>query len=414
MKKYLKGIGIKSKKAFKDLKDTNFKKINRILITYNNELKKNQNKIIKENEKDEKNCKRNDLVDRLILNKNKIDDIRHSINEIIKFKNPLGKITAKWKRPNGLIIKKVTIPIGVIGVIYESRPDVTPFVSALCLKSGNVSILRGGSEAYFSNKILSNLFRDSLKKNKLNKDCVQFVNKKSRAVVDHLLSKMSDYIDVIVPRGGKNLVRKVKKLSKVNVIGHLEGNCHIYIDKDSNIDMAKKVVLNSKMRRTSICGAAETLLVDKRCTKSNIKEIIEELIFSGCEVVADEKINKLFGNRLKSANQSDWKTEYLAPKISAKVVNGVYGAIDHILHYGTMHTDSIITKNKKTAKIFLDGVNSSIAIHNASTQFADGGEFGFGGEIGISTNKLPPRGPVGIDQLTSYKYILEGKGTIRS
>jgi glutamate-5-semialdehyde dehydrogenase len=225
---------------------------------------------------------------------------------------------------------------------------------------------------------------------------------------------MSNYIDVIVPRGGKNLVRKVKKFSTVNVIGHLDGNCHVYIDKDAKLEMAKKVVLNSKMRRTSICGAAETLLIDTKCMKSHAIPIIKELIFLGCEVVVDKKLNQLFQNKLKLAKDVDWKTEYLKAKISIKTVKGVEDAIAHILKYGTMHTDAIITNNKKTAKLFLNGVNSAIAIHNASTQFADGGEFGFGGEIGISTNKLPPRGPVGINQLTSYKYIVEGKGSVRS
>ena len=414
MKTYLKNIGINSKIAFKNLSNEDYIKRNKILDTFNKELGKNKNKIIKENSKDIRGCKREDLIDRLILDKSKIENIQNSINEIKKFTNPLGKVITKWKRPNGLTIKKISIPIGVIGVIYESRPDVTPFVSALCIKSGNVAILRGGSEAYFSNRILSNLFRDSLKKNNVNQNCIQFINKKSRTVVDYLLSGMSDYIDVIVPRGGKGLVSKVKKFSKVSVIGHLEGNCHVYVDKDSSLQMAKKVVLNSKMRRTSVCGAAETLLIDKKCLKSHGIPIIEELIFSGCEVVADKKINKLFGNTLKIAREIDWKTEYLNPKISAKTVDGVKEAVDHILRYGTMHTDSIVTNNKKTAQLFLNGINSSIAIHNASTQFADGGEFGFGGEIGISTNKMPPRGPVGIDQLTSYKYIVEGKGSIRS
>jgi len=414
MKQYLKNIGINSKNAFRNLNSIDFNKRNKILETYNKELGKNKDKIIRENTKDINNCKREGLVDRLIIDRNKIESIRDSLNEIKKFKNPLGKVIEKWKRPNGLNIKKVTIPIGVIGIIYESRPDVTPYASALCIKSGNVAILRGGSEAYFSNKVLSNLFRDSLKKNNVNENCIQFINKKSRKIVDHLLSKMSDYIDVIVPRGGKSLVEKVKKLSKVNIIGHLEGNCHVYVDRDSSLQMAKKVVLNSKMRRASICGAAETLLIDKNCLKSHAVPIIEELIFAGCEVVADKKINKLFGNSLKIAKEIDWKTEYLNSKISVKTVNGVKEAVDHILNYGTMHTDSIVTNNKKTAQLFLSGINSSIAIHNASTQFADGGEFGFGGEIGISTNKMPPRGPVGISQLTSYKYIVEGKGSIRS
>ncbi len=414
MNKYLKNIGLKSRLAFKNLNKIKSDRKNKVLETYIKELANNKKEIIKENIKDIKSCKRKDLIDRLIINDRKIEDIRNSISQIIKFKDPLGKVLAKWRRPNNLLIKKVTIPIGVIGVIYESRPNVTSDVSSLCLKSGNVAILRGGSESFHSNKILSNLFRNSLIRNKIDKNCIQFIDKKNRKIVDGLLSKMSNYIDVIVPRGGKNLVRKVKKFSTVNVIGHLDGNCHVYIDKDAKLEMAKKVVLNSKMRRTSICGAAETLLIDTKCMKSHAIPIIKELIFLGCEVVVDKKLNQLFQNKLKLAKEVDWRTEYLKAKISIKTVKGVEDAVAHILKYGTMHTDAIITSNKKTAKLFLNGVNSAIAIHNASTQFADGGEFGFGGEIGISTNKLPPRGPVGINQLTSYKYIVEGKGSVRS
>ena len=414
MNKYLKNIGLKSRLAFKNLNKIKSDRKNKVLETYIKELANNKKEIVKENIKDIKSCKRKDLIDRLIINDRKIEDIRNSISQIIKFKDPLGKVLAKWRRPNNLLIKKVTIPIGVIGVIYESRPNVTSDVSSLCLKSGNVAILRGGSESFHSNKILSNLFRNSLIRNKIDKNCIQFIDKKNRKIVDGLLSKMSNYIDVIVPRGGKNLVRKVKKFSTVNVIGHLDGNCHVYIDKDAKLEMAKKVVLNSKMRRASICGAAETLLIDTKCMKSHAVPIIKELIFLGCEVVVDKKLNQLFQNKLKLAKDVDWRTEYLKAKISIKTVKGVEDAVAHILKYGTMHTDAIITNNKKTAKLFLNGVNSAIAIHNASTQFADGGEFGFGGEIGISTNKLPPRGPVGINQLTSYKYIVEGKGSVRS
>ena len=413
IEKYLKNIGLKSRDAAKDLVKVDINKRNKILQTYSKELFKNKNRIIKENAKDIKNCKRKYLIDRLLLNKRRIEGIRNSIDQLVKFKDPTGRIIQKWRRPNDLIIKKVTVPIGVIGIIYESRPNVTCDVSSLCLKSGNVAILRGGSESFNSNKILTNLFRNSLAKNNINKNCVQFIENKNRKIVDYLLSRMSDYIDVIVPRGGKNLVRKVKNLSKINVIGHLEGNCHIYIDKDAKLEMAKKIVLNAKMRRTSICGAAETLLIDTKCIKTHAPEIIRALILSGCEIVVDKKINKLFRNNFKLAREIDWRTEYLGPKISIKSVNGVVDAVSHILKYGTIHTDSIITNNKKTANFFLKQINSAIAMHNASTQFADGGEFGFGGEIGISTNKMPPRGPVGINQLTSYKYIVEGKGSIR-
>ena len=283
----------------------------------------------------------------------------------------------------------------------------------LCLKSSNCSILRGGSEAFNSNKILANLFRDALQKNNLDKDCVQFIESKNRTLVDKLLSKMNKYIDVIVPRGGKGLVEKVQKFSNIHVIGHLEGICHIYVDKSSNLEIAKKLIINAKMRRTSICGAVETLLIEEKALSSHAKKIILSLLKFGCEVRVDSKINKLFNNNLKLAKEKDWKTEYLDAVISVKTVKNVKDAVKHIIRYGTMHTDSIITNNSKNAKIFLNGVNSSIAMHNVSTQFADGGEFGFGGEIGISTNKLPPRGPVGINQLTSYKYIVSGNGIIR-
>jgi len=349
-----------------------------------------------------------------MLDNKRIDSIRNSINEIYKFKSPLNKVLEVWKRPSGLKIKRVTTPIGVIGVIYESRPNVTADVSALCLKSGNCGILRGGSEAYNSNKILANLFRESLKRNNINKNCVQFIEDKNRNIVNYLLSNMSKYIDVIVPRGGKELVKKVQQLSRVHVIGHLEGLCHIYVDNEANTAMATELVANAKMRRTSICGAVETLLIDSKSIKKHAIPIINKLTSLGCEVVVDKKINQALKNKYKLAKEIDWKTEYLDAKISIKSVNGVQEAKNHILKYGTMHTDAIITNNSKTAEIFLNGVNSAIAMHNVSTQFADGGEFGFGGEIGISTNKLSPRGPVGINQLTSYKYIVTGNGIARS
>jgi len=412
--KKLKQIGINAKKALAILNNLNEKKINKVLLNYNQILLKNKKQILQENIKDVRNVKREYLVDRLILNDGRIDGIRNSINEIFKFQSPLNKVLETWNRPSGLRIKRVTTPMGVIGVVYESRPNVTADVSALCLKSGNCGILRGGSEAYNSNKILANLFRESLKKNNIDKNCVQFIEDKNRNVVNYLLSNMSEYIDVIVPRGGKELVKKVHQLSRVQVIGHLEGLCHIYVDNDANTAMAIKLVANAKMRRTSICGAVETLLIDSKSIKKHGIPIINKLTSLGCEVVVDKKINQVFKNKYKLAKEIDWKTEYLDAKISVKSVNGVHDAKNHILKYGTMHTDSIITSNSKTAEIFLNGVNSAIAMHNVSTQFADGGEFGFGGEIGISTNKLPPRGPVGINQLTSYKYIVTGRGIARS
>ena len=412
--KKLKQIGMNAKKALTILNNLDEKKINKVLLNYSQLLLENKKQILQENIKDVKNVKRKHLVDRLILDNKRIDVIRNSINEIFKFKSPLNKVLESWKRPSGLKIRRVTTSIGVIGIIYESRPNVTADVSALCLKSGNCGILRGGSEAYNSNKILANLFRESLKKNNIDKNCVQFIENKNRNVVNYLLSNMSEYVDVIVPRGGKELVKKVQELSRVHVIGHLEGLCHIYVDNDANTAMATKLVVNAKMRRTSICGAVETLLIDSKSIKKHGVPIINKLVSLGCEIVVDKKINHILENKYKLAKEIDWKTEYLDAKISIKSVNGVQEAKDHILKYGTMHTDGIITNNSRTAEIFLNGVNSAIAMHNVSTQFADGGEFGFGGEIGISTNKLPPRGPVGINQLTSYKYIVTGKGIARS
>jgi glutamate-5-semialdehyde dehydrogenase len=412
--KKLKQIGMNAKKALTLLNNLDEKKTNKVLLDYNQLLLKNKKQILQENIKDVKSAKKKHLIDRLVLDDKRLEGIRSSINEIFKFKSPLNKVLEEWKRPNGLKIKKVTTSIGVIGVIYESRPNVTADVSALCLKSGNCGILRGGSEAYNSNKILANLFRESLKKNNIDQNCIQFIEDKNRNIVNYLLSNMSEYIDVIIPRGGKELVKKVQQLSRVHVIGHLEGLCHIYVDNDADTVMATKIVANAKMRRTSICGAVETLLIDSKSIKKHAIPIINKLTSLGCKIVVDKKINHILKNKYKLAKEIDWKTEYLDAKISVKSVNGVYEAKNHILKYGTMHTDSIITNNSKTAEIFLKGVNSSIAMHNVSTQFADGAEFGFGGEIGISTNKLPPRGPVGINQLTSYKYIVTGKGIVRS
>ena len=406
-------IGQKSKLAFENLKKINHKRINKTLEDYIKLISLNKKRIIKENKKDVKNLKRHNVLDRLILNEKKIDAIINSINEIKKFPNPIGKVLESWKGKNKLNIKRVTTPIGVIGIIYESRPNVTADVAALCLKSSNCAILRGGSEAFHSNKILSDLFRKSLKKNKINQNCLQFIENKNRKIVDFLLSKMSKYVDVIVPRGGKSLVAKVQKYSNIHVIGHLEGLCHIYLDKESNLNNAIKVILNAKLRRTSICGALETLLINEKILKKKGVDVINSLINNNCEVVVDKKINKLFKNNLKLAKELDWKTEYLDAKLSIKSVKDVKEAVSHILKYGTMHTDCIISNNKKNTSYFLNNVNSAIAMHNVSTQFADGGEFGFGGEIGISTNKLPPRGPVGLNQLTSYKYIVKGNSVTR-
>tara|TARA_B100000073_G_scaffold1167_1_gene1040 strand:- start:2070 stop:3320 length:1251 start_codon:yes stop_codon:yes gene_type:complete len=416
MKKNLFNIGIRAKKASKIKINTKDK--NKVLTNFLNLINKNKNVIFRENNKDIKFALENNLpenlIDRLTLNPEKLEEIQVSIKNIIKLNDPINKVIDKWKRPNGLIIRRVTTPIGVIGIIYESRPNVTSDVSSLCFKSGNAIILRGGSEAYNSNIIIANLFRDALKKNNIDNNFVQIIKNKNRKSVDYLLSKMEKFIDIIIPRGGKNLVKKVQQLSSVPIIGHLEGICHTYIDKDADLNMAIKIVHNAKLRNTSICGATETILMHKKIIKKFCNPVLEKLTKNNCEIFADSKIRKNFNGKSKKANEKDWSKEYLAAKVSVKAVENIFEAINHINKYGTMHTDSIITKNKKNADLFLKNIKSSIAMHNTSTQFADGGEFGFGGEVGISTNTLPPRGPVGLNQLTSYKYEVLGNGQIRN
>ena len=415
IKRYFEIIGRKSKKAFENKVKNELK--NKVLNHYALSIQKNEKSILLQNKKDINYAKKNGLKDnfvsRLELDTKKLEAIISSINKISKLKDPTDRILEQWKRPNGLKIKKVSVPIGVIGVIYESRPNVTSDVSCLCFKSGNSVILKGGSEAYFTNKILSNLFRRSLKFHKIDPNFVQFVDLRSRKVVDHMLSKMTKYIDIIIPRGGKSLVKKVQDTSKLPVIGHLEGLCHTYIDSSANLKMALKVVLNAKLRNTAICGATETILLNDKLIKKFSKLLITKLENNGCVVYTDNKIRKVYKGNSFLASEKDWMTEYLTSKISIKSVKNVIEAINHINKYGTQHTDAIICKNKKTSKIFLKNVKSSIAMHNTSTQFADGGEFGFGAEVGISTNNLPPRGPVGLGQLVSYKYEVIGSGQIR-
>ena len=415
MQKLLTDIGKKSKKASNKRLST--KKKDKVLKDYRLLILKNKKLIINENKKDIKNAYKkgikNNLIERLILNDKKIIAITNSIKKIISLRDPTNVILEKWKRPNGLVISKVSIPIGVIGVIYESRPNVTADVASLCFKSGNAVILKGGSEAYYSNLILTKFFRKSLKKNNVDENFVQFLKLKKRSVVDFLLQKMSKFIDVIIPRGGKGLVKKVQDLSSVPTIGHLEGVCHSYVDKNANPKIANKVVQNAKMRNTAICGATETILLHEKIIKKFGNEILKNLEENGCKIIGDNKIRKLYDKKIQKASIKDWSKEYLSPVVSVKSVKNIDEAIAHINKYGTMHTDCIITQNKKAAKKFLNEVKSSIAMHNTSTQFADGGEFGFGGEVGISTNTLPPRGPVGLNQLISYKYQVTSKGQVR-
>ncbi|MDB4065699.1 glutamate-5-semialdehyde dehydrogenase [Candidatus Pelagibacter sp.] len=415
MSKIMKLIGIKSRKASERKVDINTK--NKVLNFYAKLLDKEKKLILRENLKDVKFAKnkgiKENLISRLEINEIKLKNISDSINKISKLKDPVNVTLKKWSRPNGLNIKRVTIPIGVIGVIFESRPNVTSDVAGLCFKSGNAVILKGGSEAINTNRILAKLFRLALKKNNVDENYIQFVDSKNRKMVDIMLSKMKKYIDVIIPRGGKNLVKRVQEFSTVPIIGHLEGICHTFVDKDAELKMASNIVYNAKLRNTAICGATETILLHEKIVKKFCNPILKKLEDENCKIYGDNILRKYYNGKVYPAKEKDWSTEYLTATVSVKVVKSSEEAINHINKYGTMHTDSIITKNKKTANKFLKNVKSSIAMHNTSTQFADGGEFGFGGEVGISTNTLPPRGPVGLEQLVSYKYEISSKGKIR-
>ena len=415
MNKFMNLIGVKARNALKIKIDTKIK--NKVLNDYALLLDKEKKNILIQNKKDVNLAKKNkikeNLINRLSINPIKLKGIQVSIKKIAKLKDPVNVTLEKWRRPNGLNIKRVSVPIGVIGVIYESRPNVTSDVAGLCFKSGNPVILKGGSEAINTNRILANLFRKALKKNKVDENYIQFIDSKDRKMVDIMLSKMDKFIDVIIPRGGKNLVKRVQDFSKVPIIGHLEGLCHTYIDKDAELKMAINIVYNAKLRNTSICGATETILMHEKIVKKFCNPILKKLEDNNCKIYGDNFIKKYYSGNLYPAKEKDWSTEYLTAAVSVKVVKNLKQAINHINRYGTMHTDSIVTKNKKTAAQFMTNIKSSIAMHNTSTQFADGGEFGFGGEVGISTNTLPPRGPVGLDQLVSYKYEISSQGKIR-
>ena len=415
MNKSMNLIGQYARKAV--LNKINTKTKNKILKRYASLLDKEKESIIKANQKDilfalNKGLK-NNLIDRLTIDQKGLTNIKNSINKIVKLKDPVDNTLEKWSRPSGLTISRVSIPIGVIGVIYESRPNVTSDVASLCFKSGNAVILKGGSEAINTNKILVNLFRKSLRENKVDENFIQFIDSKDRKIVDYMLSKMKDYIDVIIPRGGKSLVKRVQEFSTVPIIGHLEGLCHTYVDKDADLKMATNIIYNAKLRNTSICGATETILMHEKIIKKFCNPILKKLEENNCKIYGDHLIKKYYNGKIYPAKEKDWSTEYLSATVSVKAVKNCEEAINHINKYGTMHTDSIVTKNKKTANKFLKNVKSSIAMHNTSTQFADGGEFGFGGEVGISTNTLPPRGPVGLKQLISYKYEIVSNGKTR-
>ena len=415
IKKILKKIGKNSIISQKEIASAAHEKRNAVLKLSSEIISKNTNKIIEANKEDlllaNKAGLKESYIDRLLLDSKRISTIAESLISISTLPDPLsGKIT-KWERPNGLVISKQPTPLGVLGIIYESRPNVTVDAAALCIKSGNSVILRCGSDSYNSCYILSELIRDALQQCNLSKDIIQLIPSKDRDAVDYML-KMSNVIDVIIPRGGKSLVEKVQKNARVPVFSHLEGICHIYVDQFAELEKSCSVVINGKMRRTGICGATETLLVNEHIAKKFLPKICSELNEKGCKIVGDE-VTKSIVPYIDLAIEEDWSTEYLAPKISIKVVGDVYDAIEHIQKFGTQHTDAIMTENEEIAKVFTNAVDSAIVLVNASTQFADGGEFGLGAEIGISTGKLHARGPVGAAQLTSFKYVVHGNGQVR-
>jgi glutamate-5-semialdehyde dehydrogenase len=351
-------------------------------------------------------------IDRLTLDDKRVEGIAEAIETVRALKDPVGVVTSSWTRPNGMTIERVRVPLGVIGIIYESRPNVTADAGALCLKSGNAAVLRGGSDSTRSSRAIHAAIQQGLREAGLPEACIQLVPTRDRAAVGMMLTGLDGNIDVIVPRGGKSLVARVQAEARVPVFAHLEGVVHIFIDKAASLDMAKTIVMNAKMRRTGVCGAAESLLVDRAAAATHLKPLIEMLLDAGCEVRGDKAVQAA-DTRVKPASEEDWSTEYLDAIISAKVVDGIDAAIAHIERYGSHHTDAIVTGDKTAAEKFLREVDSAIVLHNASTQFADGGEFGFGAEIGIATGRLHARGPVGAEQLTTFKYRILGSGQTR-
>jgi glutamate-5-semialdehyde dehydrogenase len=352
------------------------------------------------------------LLDRLKLDGARVAAMARGLEDIERLADPIGRTLAEWTRPNGLRIRRIAVPLGVIGIIYESRPNVTADAGALCLKSSNAAILRGGSESARSSAAIHACLLEGLRAAGLPETCVQLVPTTDRAAVGHMLADMVGSINVLVPRGGKSLIARVRQEARVPVIGHLEGVCHVYVDRAANLEMAKRIVLNAKMRRTGVCGSAETLLVDRAAAATHLGPLITLLLDAGCEVRGDAASARVDA-RVKPAGEQDWYAEYLDAIIAVRMVDGVEAAIAHIGKYGSQHTDCIVTEDAAAAERFLAGVDSAIVLHNASTQFADGGEFGMGAEIGISTDKFHARGPVGVEQLTSYKYVVRGSGQIR-
>ena len=417
IEKKLLEMGLNARKSSQSLALASTQQKNESLTNMANSIDRGTKKILEANNLDIKKAKENNIsksfLDRLILNDERIKSMSDGLRAIEKLKDPVGQQIARWKRPNGLDIERIRTPLGVIAVIYESRPNVTADAGALCIKAGNAVILRGGSESYHSSSAIYNFLKEGLIQSNLPEHSIQIIPTTDRSAVGYLLSGLDNSIDVVVPRGGKSLVERVQNEAKIPVFGHLEGICHLYVDKDADIEKAINITINAKMRRTGICGAAETLLIDEDKASDFLPKLNKALRESGCEVRGCERSTELLDNIIL-AKPSDWDTEYLDSIISIKIVKGIAGAIDHINKHSTNHTDSIITENNNTAEIFLKGIDSAIVMHNTSTQFADGGEFGMGAEIGIATGKFHARGPVGVEQLTTFKYIVRGSGQVRS
>lgn len=405
----------KAKKASIKLAATSNYERNKALQLISSNIIKFKNRIIIANQKDIKLAKKaktpHHLLDRLLLSEERINNMANDVKNISKLQNPIGKILSKSLRPNGLKISKVSVPLGVIAVIFESRPNVASDVASLCLKSGNSVILKGGKEAKYSNELIIKIIKESLKKTKINMNSVSSLADYSRESVNQLF-KMDQYIDVLVPRGGKELIKNVREKSNIPVFSHLDGICHTYIDEKVTEEIAINVSINAKMRRTSICGATETILCHKKLVKTILPKLLSKLLDLGCEVRGDKHVCML-NKKVKKANKLDWSTEYLSAVVSIKIVKNIEEAINHINAHSSKHTDAILTTDKKKAALFLKEIESAIVMHNTSTQFADGAEFGLGAEIGISTGKLHARGPVSTTELTTYKYIVEGTGQLR-
>jgi glutamate-5-semialdehyde dehydrogenase len=411
----MQGIGRAARVAAKQLAFASGEQKNRALLAAASALRDSRADILTANDADLRESGTGlsaALLDRLRLDDSRVEAMARGLAEIAAARDPIGACLAEWSRPNGMQIQRVCVPLGVIGIIYESRPNVTADAGALCLKSGNAVILRGGSESSRSSAAIHRCLQQGLVAANLPPTAIQLVPTTDRAAVGHMLSNMADSIDVIVPRGGKSLIARVQKDARVPVIGHLEGVCHVYVHRGADLEMARRIVLNAKMRRTGVCGSAETLLVDRACAATHLAPLVQALLSAGCEVRGDEMSVRVDA-RVKPANEQDWYKEYLDAIIAVRVVETLDAAIAHIEQYGSQHTDCIVTEDAAAAELFLAQVDSAIVLHNASTQFADGAEFGMGAEIGISTDKFHARGPVGVEQLTSYKYVVRGAGQIR-